>query len=65
MNTIEELKDAIKYCNEVIAMDNDGISFELKADVIILHLASGHNIELSKEEVSYRAELQREQILNQ
>jgi glycerol-3-phosphate cytidylyltransferase-like family protein len=58
MNTLEELKGALKYCNEVIAMDNDDISFELLDDVIILHLRSGHNIELSQEEVSYRAELQ-------
>lgn len=61
-NTAKELEDALEYCNEVISMDNDDISFELKDGVIILHLNSGHNIELSQEEVSYRAELQREQL---
>lgn len=57
----KELKDALKYCNEVIAADDDNISFELKNGIIILHLKSGYNIELSQDEVLYRAELQREQ----
>lgn len=57
--TKKQLKKAFTYCKNVIEETND-VKFFTYQNKIFIELPSGNNLQLSKSEIQYRAELQEE-----